>query len=234
MPEGGDDLPFCVGEHLEYRVQVSRVRASGRGVMSVEGPVELRGSQTYHLRFDFKAGLGPFKASDRTESWLDPQRMAVLRFRKREQHPLSSAKQEVELYPDEQRWEGLQGATGDSPTNLPLDELSFIYFIRTLPLAPDSVYEFDRHFQRDRNPITIRVLGRETVTTGLGDLPTILVEMRVRDPERYGEKDGVIRMHFTDDRRRLPARIESDIPVLGKAILTLQSVAERSGRSGKP
>lgn len=229
-----DDLPFCVGEHLEYRVQVSRMRASGRGVMSVEGPVELRGSQTYLLRFDFKAGLGPFKASDRTESWLDPQRMVALRFRKRERHPLSRGNQEVEMYPDEQRWEGLQGSGGDSPTSLPLDELSFIYFIRTLPLAPDSTYEFDRHFQRDRNPITIRVLGRETVTTGLGELPTILVEMQVRDPVRYGDSAGIIRIHFTDDRRRLPARIESEIPLLGKAIMTLQSISERSELSGKP
>lgn len=233
MPEG-DELPFCLGEHLEYRVEVSRVRASGRGVMSVEGPVELRGSQTYHLRFDFKAGLGPFKASDRTESWLDPLRMASLRFRKRERHPLSKAHQDVELYPDEQRWEGSRGTGGESPTDDPLDELSFIYFIRTLPLAADSVYEFDRHFQRDRNPITVRVLGRENVATGLGELPAILVEMRVRDPERYGTTDGVIRIHFTDDRRRLPARIESDIPVLGKAILTLQAVTARADRSGKP
>lgn len=230
----GDDLPFCAGEHLEYRVDVSRVRASGRGVMSVEGPVELRGSQTYHLRFDVKAGLGPFKASDRTESWLDPLRMTSLRFRKRERHPLSKAQQDVELYPDEQRWEGQRGAGGESPTDVPLDELSFIYFIRTLPLASDSVYEFDRHFQRDRNPITVRVLRRESVATGLGELAAILVEMRVRDPERYGATDGVIWIHFTDDRRRLPARIESDIPVLGKAILTLQTVTARADRSGKP
>lgn len=233
VPEG-DDLPFCVGEHLEYRVEVSRVRASGRGVMSVEGPVELRGSQTYLLRFDFKAGLGPLKASDRTESWLDPLRMTSLRFRKRERLPLSKAQQDVELYPDEQRWEGLRGTAGESPTDVPLDELSFIYFIRTLPLDTDSLYEFDRHFHRDRNPITVRVIGRERVPTGIGELSTILVEMRVRDPGRYGTSDGVIRIHFTDDRRRLPARIESDIPVLGKAILTLQSVTAPADRSGKP
>jgi hypothetical protein len=202
--------------------------------MSVEGPVELRGSQTYLLRFDVKAGLGPFKASDRTESWLDPLRMASLRFRKREQHPLSKAHQEVELYPNEQRWEGGQGSKGDSPTDVPLDELSFIYFIRTLPLASDSLYEFDRHFDRKRNPITVRVLGRESVMTGLGELRAILVEMRVRDPERYGAADGVIRIHFTDDQRRLPARIESDVPALGKAILTLEAVTARADRSGKP
>jgi hypothetical protein len=229
-----DALPFGVGEHLEYQVRVSRVRASGRGVMSVAGPVELRGSQTWLLRFDFQAGLGPVKAMDRTESWLDPERMAVLRFHKHEKHPLSRGRQEVELYPDEQRWEGLAGAGGQSPTPLPLDELSFIYFVRTLPLLPDSVYQFDRHFQRDRNPITVRVLGRDTITTGIGELATVVVEMRVRDPARYREAEGVIRIHFTDDRRRLPARIESEMPVVGKAVMTLQLVSERPDGSGKP
>lgn len=228
------DLPFAVGELLEYRVRVSRVKASGRGVMSVEGPVEIRGRRTYLLRFDFKAGLGPFKAIDRTESWLDPHAMAVLRFHKQEKHPLSSGKQEVELYPDERRWEGREGLHGESPTSLPLDELSFIYFIRTLPLEPDSIYAFDRHFQTERNPIVVKVIGRDTVSTGIGEVPAILVEMRVRDPARYGDTEGVIRIHFTEDARRLPVRIESEMPVVGRAVMTLAVVAERPGLSGKP
>lgn len=230
----GDTLPFRIGEHLEYRVNVSRFKASGRSSMSVEGPVDVRGTSTFLLRFDFRAGLGPFKAIDRTESWLDPRRMAVLRFHKSERHPLSSGKQEIELFPEEQRWEGKAGAAGDSPTHLPLDELSFIYFIRTLPLDSDTTDTFDRHFQRDRNPISVRVLGRDTVATGIGDLPTIHVEMRVRDPARYGESEGVIRIHFTDDHRRLPARIESEMPVVGRAVMTLEAVTERVVASGKP
>ncbi len=228
------ELPFGLGEHLEYRITVSRVKASGRGAMSVEGPVEIRGMRTWLLRFDFKAGLGPLKAIDRTESWLDPERMAVLRFHKRERHPLSSGTQDVELYPEERRWEGADGGAGESPTHLPLDELSFIYFIRTLPLDPDSTYQFDRHFQQDRNPITVRVIGLDSVTTGIGRLETILVEMRVRDPARYRDAEGVIRIHFTNDHRRLPARIESEMPVVGKAVMTLQVVTERPGPSGKP
>lgn len=233
--EGDDlELPFAVGEMLEYRVRVARVKASGRGVMSVAGPVEIRGVRTYLLRFDFKAGLGPFQAIDRTESWLDPRNMTALRFHKKEKHPLASGTQQVEMYPDERRWEGMQGSSGESPSSLPLDELSFIYFIRTLPLEPDSTYEFDRHFQADRNPIVVRVLGRDTVATGIGNVPAILVEMRVRDPARYRDAEGVIRIHFTEDARRLPVRIESDMPVVGRAVMTLAVVTERPGPSGKP
>src|ERR687892_2584759 len=84
-----DTLPFTVGERLTYRVRVPKVGASGRGAMWIEGPVDVRGVGTYLLRFDMKAGFGPFKGVDRTQSWLDRDRMLSLRYEKRESHPFS-------------------------------------------------------------------------------------------------------------------------------------------------
>ena len=48
-------------------------------------------------------------------------------------------------------------------TDAPLDELSFIYFIRTLPLTADTTFEVSRHFDATRNPIGLWILGRERV-----------------------------------------------------------------------
>lgn len=229
--QGVDSLPFAVGERLEYQVRLSRVRASGRSVMTVECD-SVRGQLAYLLRFDFSAGFGPIRASDRTESWVDPTRLVALRFQKREQHPFWSGQEAVELFPDEHRWEGLGGTTGETATAVPLDELSFIYFLRTLPLVDDSVYAFDRHYAADRNPITVKMVGRDTIPTGVGELATIVVELRVRDPRRYKDGVGLIRIHLTDDVRRIPARIESDIPVVGKAVMTLRAWSDSA--SGKP
>jgi hypothetical protein len=217
-----DSLPFSVGERLEYRVKLSRVPASGRSLMTVEEDT-VRGQNAYLLRFDFSVGFGFIKAMDRTESWLEPSRLVALRFQKREKHPLGTDQEAVELYPDEKRWEGPGGTSGETATAVPLDELSFIYFLRTIAFVTDSLYEFDRHYATDRNPITVRMVGRDTITTGVGELPTIDVELRVKDPRRYGTGVGLIRIHFTDDARRIPVRIESDIPVAGKAVMTLVS-----------
>ena len=214
--------PFFAGERLDYRVKVGRFGTIGRGAMWVEGPVELRGSQAYILRFDFRARVGPFKAVDRTESWIDPSRMAALRYHKHERHLLSSNDEQVELFPDAHRWEAGNGEAGDSPTEAPLDELSFIYFVRTLPLPADTSYSLDRHFDAKRNPVTVRVLGRERVATGAGDFHTVLVEMRVMDPRRY-QGEGVIRINLTDDDCRLPVRIESAVPKVGTTVFTLSS-----------
>jgi hypothetical protein len=215
-------LPFAVGERLTFRAHAARMGVTGRGTMWIEGPVTVRGRSVYVLRFDFQAGLGPVKAVDRTESWLDPVAMAALRFYKHERHPLSNHRERVELFPDQQRWEADDGRRGASATDAPLDELSFIYFIRTLRLTSGAIYRFDRHFEADRNPASVRVLGRETVTTPAGEFPTILVELRVRDPRRY-RGEGLIRISLSDDERRLPVRMESTLPIIGNAVLTLES-----------
>lgn len=216
------DLPFFAGERLTYRVRVSRFGGSGKGEMTVDGPVDLRGTATYVLRSNVETRVGPVKAVNRSESWLDVSRMATLRFRKRERSVVYSGSESVELFPERRAWEAADGRAGESETDTPLDELSFIYFLRTIPLVPDSTYRHERHFDPARNPTTVRVLRRETVTTPAGQFATLLIEMRVKDPARY-RGEGVIRINMTDDHCRLPVRIVSDVPLAGEATLTLVS-----------
>ena len=122
--------------------------------------------------------------------------MASLRYHKRTRGVFARGEaQQIELFPDEQRWEDYRGRSGESLTAAPLDELAFIYFLRTLPLTGDAPDQLDRHYNRDRNPITVRVICRDSVSTPAGSFATIVVEMRVKDPERYGG-EGVIRIRI--------------------------------------
>jgi hypothetical protein len=217
------ELPFDVGERLRYRVQVGKLGTIGDGEMSVSGPVDVRGTETLLLRSEIRAKFGFVKTTDRAESWIDPRRMAALRYQKRTHGAFTrDDDQRVELYPDERQWEDERGRHGESPTTAPLDELSFIYFLRTLPLTSDTVDRVVRHYDRDRNPVAVRVMGRDTIRTKAGTFSTIVVEMRVKDPRRYGG-EGVIRLHLSDDAYRYPVRIESSVPVLGATVLTLES-----------
>ena len=215
-------LPFAIGERLEYRVSVGLAGTVGRGTMTVEGPVELRGTTTYLLRSDFRARVAWIDGFERCDSYLDPERMAVLRSETTEKRPLSQYQERVSVFPAESRWSTNAGRTGESPTDAPLDELAFIYFVRTMPLAPDSAYRVDRHYDPARNPVEVRVLCRETVRTGAGEFATIAVEMRVKDPRRF-EREGVIRLNLTDDQWRMPVRIQGAMPVFGTATFTLES-----------
>jgi hypothetical protein len=223
IPVEGIALPFSLGEKLTYEVTVAKGGGKvGVATMWIEGPVDVRGTSTYLLRFDSKIRIAFLSAVSRSSSWFDPLRGSSLRFFKHEQNPLSRNDESVDFYPDEKKWKSVKGETGLSPSNTPLDELSFIYFIRTLPMTSGATYRFDRHFDAARNPTTINVVRREMIPTPMGELKVILVEMRVRDPRHY-KGEGVIRIHLTDDDCRLPARIESTMPVVGTAVLTIAS-----------
>jgi hypothetical protein len=215
-------LPFSVGEKLTYQVSSPKSGKIGTATMWIEGPVDVRGTSTYILRFDSKIKIAFLTAVSRSTSWFDPLRGSSLRFLKYERNPLARNDESVDFFPDEKQWKSVKGETGESPTNTPLDELSFMYFIRTLPMTAGATYKFDRHFDAARNPTTISVIRREMIPTPMGELRVILVEMRVRDPRHY-KGEGVIRIHLTDDECRLPARIESTMPVIGTAVLTINS-----------
>ncbi len=225
-PDATSILPFSQGERISYNVTLANGTRIGTAAMWIDGPVELRGTRTLLLRFDSRIRFLLVPAVSSSSSWYDPARGASLRFLKRERNPLTNQTDSVELYPDEKRWESADGEVGESPTSAPLDELSFIYFVRTLPMNFGATYSFDRHFEVARNPIKVSIIRREVIPTPMGELHVIHVEMRVRDPRHY-QGEGVIRIHLSDDQCRLPVRMESTMPVVGTAILTIKSQQSR-------
>jgi hypothetical protein len=221
MAQAADSTAFMQGERLVYNAHAGP-GLNARAEMWVDGPVTLRGIRVLVLNSEIKGGFGPVKVTDRTTSWIDPDRMATVRFLKQEHNPLGSHSEEVEIDPDGRAWHAVDGRTGTSPSDQPLDELSFIYVLRTLSLPDDSALVINRHFDPERNPTVIRSLGTGTVKTPAGTFATREVEMRVRDARRY-RGEGVIRISLSDDGCRRPVRIESRIPNAGKVVLELLS-----------
>ena len=192
--------------------------------MWVEGPLELRGTSTWVLHSDMEARVGPFRATDRSASWLDPARMTALRYATHERHILTRHDEDVDIFGGERRWRTNDGAEGTMSSRVPLDELSFLYYVRTLPLASASTLTVSRHYDAARNPTVVRVVGREEISVPAGRFRAIAVEMQVRDARRY-KGEGTIRIHLSDDRCRLILRLASRVPGEGAAMLELQSYA---------
>ncbi|CAN5807247.1 hypothetical protein BH23GEM8_BH23GEM8_03860 [soil metagenome] len=213
--------PFRPGESLIYQARIGSI-ARGSGEMRVEGPVAIRGRDTYLLRFDFRGGAGPIRMEGRTSSWLDPETMTAMRFHKHERSPLGTNAETFNLFAAQGIWRSDRGTEGSMPSRLPLDELSFLYYIRTLPLKAGATYRMDRHFDASRNPVEIRVVGREWVRVPAGEFATIVVEMKVPQ-DGHVSGNGVIRLYLTDDAWRVPVRIESSVRVLGRVVFQLES-----------
>jgi hypothetical protein len=212
-------LPFVVGERLEYRVRLTALGDVGHGVMHVESD-SASGGRLWLMRFELEAKKGPIRAIDQTASWFDPTRFAIERFEKRERHPLSRSVEVVTIDRAAHTFTDSGHAPAALGSESPLDELSFIYLLRTLPIDRDTTIRIDRHFDPTRNPTILRVRAGEVIETPVGLFRTRLVEMEVRDPKRY-RGTGTIKLHFSDDECRIPVRIESRMPVLGVTTLTL-------------
>jgi hypothetical protein len=198
------------------------VGVGGSGSIWVEGPVELRGTSTWVLHSDMLGKLGPVRATVRNASWLDPKSMAALRYTSSERHLWRKHDDVIDIFPAERSWRSQSGLNGTLTSDQPLDELSFLFFLRTLPLAPDSQLTLSRHFDEARNPTIVRVLGRAEIEVAAGRFRAIEVEMRVRDARHY-DGEGTIRIHLSDDGCRLLLRMESKLPDAGTATLALTS-----------
>lgn len=215
------ELPFAPGERLTFEGRV-RSGVKGKGTMWIEGPVQLRGTNTWLLHSDMEGRIGPLRATDRTASWLDPIGMTALRYTSRERHIVSKHDDAVDIFADEKRWSAANGAEGATAGEAPLDELSFLYYLRTLPLHAAASATVTRHFDVARNPTTFRVLRREEIEVGAGRFHAIVVEMRVRDTRRY-KGEGTITIHLSDDKCRLILQLDSRVPESGSATLKLKS-----------
>lgn len=219
----GSTLPFAPGESCAYRGSGPLGRM-GSGTFAVA-----REGGSWLMSFDFRGRMGPIVVENHTRSWFDPAETASTRFTKTERSPLSTRHEDVRMDRATRRWTGgAQQPGGAMPTGAPLDELSFIFFLRTLRLDDGDSFGFTRHYDTTRNPIRVRVLGRGPLAVAAGRFQAVQVEMRVRDPRQYGG-EGVILIHLTDDARHLPLRIESRIPRAGRMVLTLEALTPTCG-----
>lgn len=216
--QGAHDVPAFAGESLSFKARSSRVGALGEARMWVERDASAT-RPLWVMHFDFHARVGFVSAEDRTTSWFDAARAATVRYVKHERHPLSRHDEDVVMDSTDNTWHDRDGNAGVSPTAAPLDELSFIYFLRGLAVG-DSALTFERHFDADRNPVVLREIGRDVLTVGAGTFRVVRVEMRVKDKRRY-KGDGVIVFDLSDDDCRLPVRIESTMPLVGRSVMTL-------------
>ncbi len=203
----GDGRPFNVGEQLDYEVRFGHVRV-GTARMSVLGIEEIRGRPCFHLRFTIDGGLPLLEVHDRYESWIDTTTLASRRHLQEIREPGYARSTRYEIYPVEQRYRQDEEESLHVSVAAPLDEGSFIYFIRTLQIPVGQTRQFQQYFKPDRNPVIIRALRRDTVEVPSGRYPTVVVRPTIRARGLFAE-DGEAELWFTDDARRFLVQLRT-------------------------
>jgi hypothetical protein len=222
------EVPFTVGESLSYKVKLGIFNV-GEGDMTVHGVEKIRGVPSYHVSMGLVASafFGAAKVNDRFQSWMDVRTLASRRFI-RDIHEVNYKSYRVyEIWPDERRWartDESDDKTGTTLSNLPMDEIAFIYWMRTQDLEVGETYTYDdRYFKEDGNPITLEVLRRETKKVDAGTFETIVVRPIIETSGLFSE-GGNAELYFTDDERRLMVYMRSEVPLVGSITLHLKGM----------
>lgn len=220
-------VPFRVGESLTYDVRFGAIKV-GTGRMRVLGREEVRGRDSWRVRFSVSGGTVFYRVNDVYESWMDVVTLNSLRYHQDLNQGSRDRERQFEIYPERAMYRETTRGTEDRPSvSDPLDDGSFLFFIRTVPLEVGRSYTFNRYFRPDRNPVIIRVLRKERIRVPAGTFDAIVVQPIIKTAGIFSE-GGQAEIWLSDDDRRMMLQMRSRLS-FGSLNLYLRNYRESEG-----
>src|SRR3954471_15128444 len=188
-------VPFKAGEKLTYAAKVNFISA-GTATMSVEGIETIRDRPTYHTIFNVKGRVLFFHVDDHYESWFDTTTLVSLHNVQHIDETKNKIDKTYDFYPERRVY--VRNGEEKPSVEKPLDEGSFIYFMRSVPLEVGKTYSFNRYYQPDKNPVIIRVDRREHIKVPAGEFDAIVLKPVIKSKGLFGE-NGQEKVWFPDE-----------------------------------
>jgi hypothetical protein len=211
---------IAVGERASYELRLAG-RSVGTGALEVLGTERVDGHNTLRARLQVAGGFLFAKVNDRFESWIDPERLFSRRFVQDQKELTSRRYRDCRLAPEAKTYRQADtGEQGVLSTSEPLDDVSFLFYARTLPLRVGDVDTIPRYFKQGHDVI-LRVLRRERVTVPAGTFETIVVQPTITNAGGLFGQGGQAEVYFSDDPARTLVMLKSKVPVVGSLSLHL-------------
>lgn len=208
IPTGVYPVPFQVGEKLDYSVHFGPIRV-GQGSMEVMDILPVRGREAWHTRLRVKGGIPLARVDDLFESWIEVATFNSLKFVQDLSEVGKDRERHYEFFPDRKTFTE-NGKPEQPSVEQPLDDGSFLYFIRTVPLEVGKTYEFNRYFRPERNPVTIKVLRREAITVPAGTFTTLVLQPVIKTSKLFAD-GGQALIWLSDDSLRIMVQMKTKL-----------------------
>jgi hypothetical protein len=204
-------VPFGPGERMEYDVKFGALKV-GSAHMEVVALDNIRGRAAWHTAFWVRGGNFLYRVNDVYESWMDAETLSSLRFVQDLEEGGKDTERRFEIYPERAIFiqTSKKPAKEEKSVSQPLDDGSFLYFLRTIPLEVGKTYDFDRYFRPDRNPVRIRVVRRERVKVPAGTFNAIVVQPVIKTKGIFSE-NGHAEVWLSDDDRHIMLQLKSQL-----------------------
>jgi hypothetical protein len=201
-------VTFPVGERLSFSAKYG-IFSVGNAVMEVVGLDTVRNTETVHIRFRISGGALWYHLDQTIESWVGRHDFRSRRFSSIQDEGDKHRERRYEIFPDSgfYREEGRDTTFATVPE--PLDDASFLYWVRTVPLEVGKRYEYARYFRPDRNPVIIEVVKRERVSVAGKKWRAIVVSPKIPQGRGIFAEKSETHIWLSDDPQRLVLAIQS-------------------------
>jgi Protein of unknown function (DUF3108) len=202
------ELPVAleVGERFRYSVSFSGLHV-GSAEMALVGQDTLRGHPVWRAVLHLTGGFSLFGVDDSTVSWFDTTTFASRRFVQKIREGRYHADRDFTIDPERMVY-AKNGQPEVPSVAEPLDDVSFLYFVRTLKLEPGTVLTVNRYFRPEGNPVTIRVIRRERIQVPAGEFAALLIEPEITTAGIFS-RNGQALVWLSDDNSRTLLQLKS-------------------------
>jgi len=205
---------FGLGENLEYEVGYQFVTAGKAAFKIAPEPITYNGAKCYDIRFQV-ASLESldwlYRVRDMYRTVLDINGIFPWRFEQHIREGNYSRDFEADL---DQRNHVAKTTEGEFPL-VPFvhDIVSAFYYVRTLNLQSmkkgESI-QLQNFYGKKVNELTVRILGRQTVTVKAGTFKCVVIEPMVTAGGLF-KSEGKILIWLSDDDRKIPVKVSTKI-----------------------
>jgi hypothetical protein len=227
---------FGLGERLTFLVHYGPIVA-GNARLSIPEIVNINGRPSYKIISEMwsnKFFSSFFKIEDRVESHTDVDGLFSWWFSKRLREGDFKTEHTVAFDQANHRAIMKKGDKSDTLAVPPFvqDVLSAIYLLRTMKLAPGDTIHIDNHSDGKLFDLQVVVHKREKAQTKAGKFSCLVVEPFLKTSALFQQKGRLV-IHMTDDHRKMPVMMTSQIYVkafkLGAIVAELEKIEGVSG-----
>jgi uncharacterized protein DUF3108 len=206
-------VPWHIGEYFQFSIDWNGLNG-GSSLMQVQNLHTVDGRLCYRIvtKAESNSFVSRFyKVRDRAESSVDAESLFSRRFVKRLRE--GGYKKDVDVRFDQ----GARKARYADGKELDVapgvhDVLSAFYYVRTKPLPDGATLAVPTHDNEKSYEMEVQVLRREKVEVPAGKFSCVVVEPKLKSEGIFKSK-GSIQVWLTDDDRRLPVMVRSQVPV---------------------
>jgi hypothetical protein len=207
---------FKAGESIEFRLHYGFVTAGYGSLRILPYTEKMNGRDVYHVigkgksvsSFDWF-----FKVRDEYNSYIDMNAIAPLKFTKDIQEGGYSDNDNASFDHEKKMVNSVKGKI--TMPEYTQDVISLVYYARSLDIqhaAIGTTYPVTFYLDKEITTITLKIIGRETITTELGKFKAIKIRPQVIADRVFKDEESVT-LWVSDDANLLPLRVQADLAI---------------------